>query len=232
MSSLVNSFSSCTPTNFTPSTAARSRLHALIHSTATAETSSTRRIEIQSGHHKISSSDYHQPSLRSNGNPTSVLGRRESIVGCGFCMSLLDALFSQAQPSAAAAQVAPCELTLAPSGLAFCDQVVGSGPKASKGKLIKAHYVGKLENGKIFDSSYDRGRPLTFRIGAGEVIKGWDEGILGGQGVPPMLAGGKRTLKLPPELGYGMRGAGCRQGFQERSRLTMVVSPSKVVTPI
>ncbi|CAI9277368.1 unnamed protein product [Lactuca saligna] len=81
-----------------------------------------------------------------------------------------------------------------------------------KGQLIKAHYVGKLENGKVFDSSYNRGKPLTFRIGVGEVIKGWDQGILGGDGVPPMLAGGKRTLKLPSQLGYGMRGAGCKGG--------------------
>eukprot|EP00268_Persea_americana_P044789 TRINITY_DN45321_c0_g1_i5.p1 TRINITY_DN45321_c0_g1~~TRINITY_DN45321_c0_g1_i5.p1 ORF type:complete len:170 (-),score=36.12 TRINITY_DN45321_c0_g1_i5:726-1235(-) len=79
-------------------------------------------------------------------------------------------------------------------------------------RLPKAHYVGMLENGKVFDSSYSRGKPLTFRVGVGEVIKGWDQGILGGEGVPPMLAGGKRTLKLPPQLGYGMRGAGCKGG--------------------
>ncbi|ONK60978.1 uncharacterized protein A4U43_C08F24720 [Asparagus officinalis] len=105
-----------------------------------------------------------------------------------------------------------CSLVVAPSGLAYCDQVVGYGPEAAKGQLIKAHYVGRLENGKVFDSSYGRGKPLTFRIGVGEVIKGWDQGILGGDGIPPMLTGGKRTLKLPPELGYGVRGAGCRGG--------------------
>lgn len=101
---------------------------------------------------------------------------------------------------------------MAGSGLAFCDKLVGYGAQPEKGQLIKAHYVGKLENGKVFDSSYNRGKPLTFRIGVGEVIKGWDQGILGGDGVPPMLAGGKRTLKLPPQLGYGMRGAGCKGG--------------------
>ncbi|KAB1221566.1 Peptidyl-prolyl cis-trans isomerase FKBP13, chloroplastic, partial [Morella rubra] len=114
--------------------------------------------------------------------------------------------------ASAAVNAPPCELTVAPSGLAFCDKIVGTGPEAAKGQLIKAHYVGKLENGKVFDSSYDRGKPLTFRVGVGEVIKGWDQGILGGDGVPPMLAGGKRSLKLPPELAYGMRGAGCRGG--------------------
>nr|TKR90629.1 FKBP-type peptidyl-prolyl cis-trans isomerase 3 family protein [Populus alba] len=116
------------------------------------------------------------------------------------------------QQLTATAEEAPCELTVAPSGLAFCDKIVGTGPEAVKGQLIKAHYVGKLESGKIFDSSYNRGKPLTFRVGVGEVIKGWDQGILGGDGIPPMLAGGKRKLKLPPELAYGMRGAGCKGG--------------------
>lgn len=105
-----------------------------------------------------------------------------------------------------------CEFTLAPSGLGFCDTSTGSGLPASPGMLIKANYIGKLEDGKVFDSSYDRGRPLTFKIGVGQVIKGWDEGILGGKGIPPMLAGGKRKLKIPPQLGYGERGAGCRAG--------------------
>uniref|UniRef100_A0A0C9S6Z9 peptidylprolyl isomerase n=1 Tax=Wollemia nobilis TaxID=56998 RepID=A0A0C9S6Z9_9CONI len=105
-----------------------------------------------------------------------------------------------------------CQFTIAASGLGFCDTLIGTGMEASQGQLIKAHYTGKLENGKVFDSSYNRGKPLTFRIGVGEVIKGWDEGILGSAGIPPMLAGGKRTLKIPPELAYGVRGAGCREG--------------------
>jgi peptidylprolyl isomerase len=75
--------------------------------------------------------------------------------------------------------------------------------------LRRAHYAGRLQsNGVQFDSSYDRGRPLTFKVGAGQVIKGWDEGIAGGDGVPPMKAGGKRTLVIPAALGYGSRGAG------------------------
>uniref|UniRef100_A0A0F7CZ51 peptidylprolyl isomerase n=1 Tax=Pelargonium transvaalense TaxID=158603 RepID=A0A0F7CZ51_9ROSI len=151
----------------------------------------------------------HQPVQAANEKPITLCTRREAI-GFGFCIGLVDAI-CQPQP-AAAAESTPCELTVSPSGLAFCDKVVGYGPQAVKGQLIKAHYVGKLENGKVFDSSYNRGKPLTFRVGAGEVIKGWDLGILGGEGVPPMLAGGKRTLKLPPELGYGMRGAGCKGG--------------------
>ncbi|XP_071701812.1 peptidyl-prolyl cis-trans isomerase FKBP13, chloroplastic [Rutidosis leptorrhynchoides] len=137
------------------------------------------------------------------------LTRREAI-GFGLCLKLFDTVVSPKR--AHAETVTPCEFTVADSGLAFCDKLVGVGSQAQKGQLIKAHYVGKLENGKVFDSSYNRGKPLTFRIGVGEVIKGWDQGILGGDGVPPMLAGGKRTLKLPPQLGYGMRGAGCKGG--------------------
>ncbi|KAK9074932.1 hypothetical protein SSX86_003251 [Deinandra increscens subsp. villosa] len=142
--------------------------------------------------------------------PLHLTTRRETL-GFGLCLTLLDA-FASPQPASAAVESAPCEFTVADSGLAFCDKLVGFGSQAEKGQLIKAHYVGKLESGKVFDSSYNRGKPLTFRIGVGEVIKGWDQGILGGDGVPPMLAGGKRTLKLPPQLGYGMRGAGCKGG--------------------
>ncbi|KAI4306704.1 hypothetical protein L6164_029959 [Bauhinia variegata] len=166
-------------------------------------------------HQKISASatSAHPPLVFQNDNNvttmTTQLKRREAI-GLAFGFGLLNAL-SQPQPTSAAEAV-PCELTVAPSGLAFCDKFVGNGPEAVKGQLIKAHYVGRLENGKIFDSSYNRGKPLSFRVGVGEVIKGWDVGILGGDGVPPMLAGGKRTLKIPPELGYGARGAGCRGG--------------------
>ncbi|XP_021770561.1 peptidyl-prolyl cis-trans isomerase FKBP13, chloroplastic-like [Chenopodium quinoa] len=129
--------------------------------------------------------------------------QRRQVIAIGTLASiLLPSQFAEAS----------CELTTSPSGLAYCDQIVGTGSQAAQGQLIKAHYVGKLENGKVFDSSYNRGKPLTFRVGIGEVIKGWDAGILGSEGVPPMLAGGKRMLMIPPELGYGMRGAGCRGG--------------------
>ncbi|EEF32269.1 fk506-binding protein, putative [Ricinus communis] len=145
---------------------------------------------------KFKSSAHNQESYncQQKASQVSLLKRREAI-GVGFCIGLVDVLL-QSKPTAAAEAAAaaaaaggPCELTVAPSGLAFCDKVVGIGPEAVKGQLIKAHYVGKLENGKVFDSSYNRGKPLTFRVGVGEVIKGWDEGILGGDGVPPMQAG-------------------------------------------
>lgn len=80
--------------------------------------------------------------------------------------------------------------------------VVGTGEEALNGKKVTVNYKGNLADGKQFDSSYDRGEPFTFTLGAGEVIKGWDQGVLG------MKVGGKRKLTIPPELGYGARGAG------------------------
>ncbi|GFP81646.1 peptidyl-prolyl cis-trans isomerase fkbp13 chloroplastic [Phtheirospermum japonicum] len=152
-------------------------------------------------------------AVKLNSNTHSAfLSRREALaIGTGFSFGLLQLFNPYPEPAAAQSAAAdPCELTAAPSGLAYCDKVVGTGPEAVKGQLIKAHYVGKLDDGKVFDSSYNRGKPLTFRVGVGEVIKGWDEGIVGGDGIPAMLAGGKRRLIIPPELGYGTRGAGCR----------------------
>ena len=89
-----------------------------------------------------------------------------------------------------------------PSGLKYVDQMVGTGDVAVVGKTTSVHYTGWLENGKKFDSSVDRGQPFSFPLGAGRVIKGWDEGVQG------MKVGGKRKLTIPSELGYGSRGAG------------------------
>ncbi|EXB83251.1 Peptidyl-prolyl cis-trans isomerase FKBP13 [Morus notabilis] len=168
----------------------------------------------------LSSYKQKQLQLKEKVKPGGLFGRREALAiiggggGFGLSFGILELLLHPSHCEAAPIEGGggPCEFSVAPSGLAFCDKVVGYGAEPVKGQLIKAHYVGKLENGKVFDSSYNRGKPLTFRIGVGEVIKGWDEGILGGDGIPPMLAGGKRVLKLPPELGYGVRGAGCRGG--------------------
>ncbi|CAE7509947.1 Prpf4b [Symbiodinium microadriaticum] len=80
--------------------------------------------------------------------------------------------------------------------------VVGEGEAPVKGQKVKVHYTGKLENGQVFDSSIPRGEPLDFNVGKGQVIAGWDEGIL------TMRVGGKRELKIPPKLGYGSRGIG------------------------
>lgn len=88
------------------------------------------------------------------------------------------------------------------SGLKYIDVVVGKGASPVTGKQVKVHYTGTLENGAKFDSSVDRKEPFSFVIGVGQVIKGWDEGVM------TMKAGGKRKLIIPSALGYGARGAG------------------------
>ncbi|MGI9150095.1 MAG: FKBP-type peptidyl-prolyl cis-trans isomerase [Limnohabitans sp.] len=93
-----------------------------------------------------------------------------------------------------------------PSGLQYIDHVVGDGAESAAGQHVTVHYTGWLyqngEQGAKFDSSRDRNDPFDFPLGAGMVIKGWDEGVQG------MKIGGQRTLIIPPELGYGARGAG------------------------
>ena len=102
----------------------------------------------------------------------------------------------------AVAQGAPSKMTEQPDGLKYTDTTVGAGAEAAAGHKVSVHYTGWLyENGakgKKFDSSLDRGEPFAFALGAHQVIRGWDEGKVGG----------KRTLIIPPELGYGARGAG------------------------
>jgi FKBP-type peptidyl-prolyl cis-trans isomerase FkpA len=95
------------------------------------------------------------------------------------------------------------------SGLQYEDTVTGSGDAATPGQRVKVHYTGWLHDpasesnrGRKFDSSKDRGDPFSFQLGAGHVIGGWDEGVQG------MRVGGTRVLVIPPELGYGARGAG------------------------
>lgn len=88
----------------------------------------------------------------------------------------------------------------AAGGLVVDDVKEGQGTAAVKGKLVSVHYTGHLTDGTKFDSSYDRGQPIDFHLGAGEVIAGWDQGIEG------MKVGGKRRLTIPPELAYGARG--------------------------
>ena len=92
--------------------------------------------------------------------------------------------------------------TTTPSGLTIDDLILGDGAAASAGQQVKVHYTGWLTDGTKFDSSKDRNDPFVFPLGAGRVIKGWDEGVQG------MKVGGKRKLTIPPALGYGARGAG------------------------
>jgi FKBP-type peptidyl-prolyl cis-trans isomerase len=88
------------------------------------------------------------------------------------------------------------------SGLRYTELATGDGDEAVRGKTVEVHYTGWLENGTKFDSSLDRRQPFAFALGAGQVIRGWDEGVAG------MKVGGKRRLVIPPDLGYGARGAG------------------------
>jgi FKBP-type peptidyl-prolyl cis-trans isomerase FkpA len=93
-------------------------------------------------------------------------------------------------------------VTKTPSGLTIEDLVPGDGAAAAAGQRVTVHYTGSLATGDKFDSSKDRNDPFVFNLGAGQVIRGWDEGVQG------MLVGGTRKLTIPPELGYGARGAG------------------------
>jgi FKBP-type peptidyl-prolyl cis-trans isomerase FkpA len=88
------------------------------------------------------------------------------------------------------------------SGLKYEDLTEGTGDEAQKGTHVSVHYTGWLTDGQKFDSSKDRNEPFSFPLGAGHVIRGWDEGVQG------MKVGGVRKLTIPPELGYGVRGAG------------------------
>lgn len=107
------------------------------------------------------------------------------------------------EPSVApVATTSATKATTTMDGLKIEDEVVGTGAEATPGHKITVNYSGTLTDGTKFDSSYDRGTPFTFNLGAGEVIKGWDEGFSG------MKVGGKRKLTIPPELGYGANGAG------------------------
>ncbi len=92
------------------------------------------------------------------------------------------------------------KVVTSPSGLKYVDIVEGKGEKAVSGKVVTVHYTGWLEDGKKFDSSKDRNEPFQFSLGAGEVIRGWDEGVAG------MKVGGKRKLTIPYQLAYGERG--------------------------
>lgn len=129
-------------------------------------------------------------------------GRRIAIVALG---AMGAASTNPLLPTARAEETKPAMTTTA-SGLEYTDTVEGTGASPKTGQTCVMHYTGWLrENGtkgKKFDSSLDRGRPFEFPIGTGRVIKGWDEGVA------TMKIGGKRTLIIPPSLGYGARGAG------------------------
>ena len=112
------------------------------------------------------------------------------------------ALFAQSgkKPDNSSPTKVTGEGTKTADGLQYWDIKVGTGPTATAGQTAKVHYTGWLTNGKKFDSSVDAGKPFDFRIGNGDVIKGWEEGVSG------MKVGGKRQLRIPSELAYGKQG--------------------------
>ena len=127
------------------------------------------------------------------------------LAGCGapggFSATRMFSAPSKTETSAVANADDAKEVTTA-SGLKYVDLKEGDGASPAAGQTVVVHYTGWLTNGKKFDSSVDRKEPFSFSIGKGQVIKGWDEGVAS------MKVGGKRKLTIPPQLGYGARGAG------------------------
>ena len=109
---------------------------------------------------------------------------------------------NNADASALGGPMESADTRVTASGLKITELILGDGAEAAAGQTVVVHYRGTLENGKQFDASYDRVTPFSFPLGAGRVIKGWDEGVVG------MKVGGKRKLVIPPDLAYGSRGAG------------------------
>ena len=123
-----------------------------------------------------------------------------------FACAVLALAIAAAVPLLGRVDAATNQVIEMPNGLKYTDTKTGDGATATSGNKVSVHYAGWLYNngakGAKFDSSVDRGQPFQFTLGAHQVIAGWDEGVAG------MKVGGKRTLIIPPELGYGARGAG------------------------
>ena len=123
-----------------------------------------------------------------------------------FACAVLALAIAAAVPQLGRVDAATNQVIEMPNGLKYTDTKTGDGATATPGSKVSVHYTGWLYNnntkGAKFDSSVDRGKPFEFKLGAHQVIAGWDEGVAG------MKVGGKRTLIIPPELGYGARGAG------------------------
>lgn len=118
-------------------------------------------------------------------------GRRPTL--CGILIAILLSVPAFADT---------CQTVTTSSGLQYSDLAEGTGRQAETGDTATVHYTGWLADGTKFDSSLDRKEPFSFRVGSGQVIQGWDEGV------STMKIGGKRKLIIPPQLGYGPRGAG------------------------
>jgi FKBP-type peptidyl-prolyl cis-trans isomerase len=124
-----------------------------------------------------------------------------AVLGCRSPVPEPESRPAEPVSSATAAAAATPAPSAKPTNLVKEDTVVGKGPEAKKGDKVSVHYTGTLTDGTKFDSSRDRNEPFEFTLGAGMVIKGWDEGVAG------MKKGGKRKLTIPSELGYGKSGS-------------------------
>lgn len=135
---------------------------------------------------------------------SSVMGANSSPTAIAAPLNSTDAIATPpTSPQQNREQLMASEQTVTTaSGLQYVDIVEGTGASPSKGQTVVVHYTGTLEDGKKFDSSRDRGQPFSFKIGVGQVIKGWDEGVM------TMKVGGQRKLTIPADLAYGSRGAG------------------------
>jgi FKBP-type peptidyl-prolyl cis-trans isomerase len=122
-----------------------------------------------------------------------------TILICAIAGTIAFAQTAAKKPAVAGPTKVTGDGTKTSSGLQYWDITVGTGAEAHNGQKVKVHYTGWLTTGKKFDSSVG-GAPFAFRIGAGDVIKGWDEGVAG------MKVGGKRQLRIPPDLAYGQKG--------------------------
>jgi peptidylprolyl isomerase len=140
-------------------------------------------------------------AIASNLSTTEIATEAAALAEPSLQVAQAAADLSPATPETTAA-MSEANLVTTDSGLQYTDVVEGTGAMPQAGQRVTVHYTGTLEDGTKFDSSRDRGRPFTFQIGVGQVIKGWDEGVA------TMRVGGQRQLVIPAELGYGSRGAG------------------------
>jgi FKBP-type peptidyl-prolyl cis-trans isomerase len=129
-------------------------------------------------------------------------GSKESAIASPIEQALPTAVITENNTLLASKDMSDPNSTTTPSGLQYVEIQEGTGETPQSGQTVTVHYTGTLTNGTKFDSSRDRNEPFKFKIGAGQVIKGWDEGL------STMKVGGRRTLTIPPELGYGSRGIG------------------------